>query len=429
MTMSRLACLALGAAGMAILAVPARAGSARPHIVLRHAFGPAAQTPYAGLVRGQAGRLYGTSYGGGAAGAGAVFELSPPGPGRGAWTETVIHGFARPGANDGAHPAAALILGAQGVLYGTTSTGGGPGNAGGGTVFALTPPALPWAGWTARTLFVFPRVNGAASAPAGRLLTDGSGALFGTTMAGGLGLGSVFRLTPPVSGGGNWTETTLHAFGSQPLDGATPLSGLVADGTGALYGTTAETAGRPGDGTLYRLTPPPAGQGAWSAQILFNFPANGAYGSRPDSDLTIDARGTLFGTTVGGGTRGNGAVFRMAPPAHAADPWHVSLLYSFTGHFGDAGPEGGVVFGPRGTLLGTTGGAVKYQHGAVFQLIPGTDAHQSWSEQIIARFPSVPRGFGLFPVGDLIPDGAGGFFGVTELGGKAGMGTVFEVTP
>jgi uncharacterized repeat protein (TIGR03803 family) len=390
------------------------------------------ETPYAGLVLDAAGNFFGTAYGGGdgggvkAGGAGAVFELSQSPSGGGSWTLTTLHSFSAQGAEDGRNPMAALILGARGVLFGTTSAGGGPGNAGGGTVFALIPPALPGGAWVEDVLYVFPA---GAGTPASRLLQDGSGVLYGTTLSGGTGLGSVYKLSPPAPGQTAWVETTLYRFGASASDGESPLSGLASDASGALYGTTEYTDGRHGDGTIYRLTPPASGAGAWQEQTLFNFPGNGAYGSRPDGDLLIGPDDAIYGTAVSGGSRNGGTVFRLNPPVPGKTGWACRVLYSFTGHTGDTGPEGGVIFGPAGTLLGTTSGSLKLQQGTVFQLLPGTDATQSWSEQILARFPTLPAGGGLFPVGDLVAGEDSNYVGVTELGGSGGAGTVFTVRP
>jgi uncharacterized repeat protein (TIGR03803 family) len=388
-----------------------------------------AANPYAGLVRDAAGTLYGTLYAGGAAGAGGVFMLVPQDGG--GWAETLIHSFSAPGTAgappDGAHPLSSLILGPDGVLYGTTSTGGGPGNGGGGTVFALHPPAAAGAPWTETVLTVFPGGHG-GGAPAAHLRLDASGALYGTTTQGGTGAGSVFRLTPPAVGQTSWTRTDLHVFGGAG-DGQTPISALVEDEAGDLYGTTQDSADRQsGAGTVYRLTPPRAGESAWTETILFNFPANGAFGSMPNGDLLMDKSGTLYGTASAGGARGAGTVFRLGPQA-PGQPWRCTVLYHFTEHAGDAGPQGGVIFGRGGALLGTTANAARHQQGTVFQLIPGTDAGQSWSETVLARFPTRPAGGGLFPVGDLVPDGTGDYFGVTEMGGAGGVGTVFAVRP
>ncbi len=376
--------------------------------------------PYAGLLRNGAGHLYGTSYAGGAANAGTVFELTPPKPGQAGWSERTLYSFQGQG---GVHPKGPLTAGEGGVLYGTASAGGAEG---GGTVFALSPPARRGGAWSYTVLTSFAAGRGA---PVARLLHARDGALYGTAMAGGTGLGSVFRLSPPTPGEEGWTRTILHSFTAERPDGEAPLTGLVADAHGALYGTTQNTAGAPGRGTIYRLTPPADGRGAWREEVLFNFPASGAYGSRPDGDPILASDGALYGTAAAGGARGRGVVYRLAPPAAAGSGWTCTLLYSFTGRYGDAEPEGGVVFGPRGTLLGTTAGAAKYQQGAVFELLAGSTARQSWSMQVLARFAARPKGGGLFAVGDLVASDDGGYFGVTESGGAGSGGTIFEMEP
>jgi uncharacterized repeat protein (TIGR03803 family) len=85
--------------------------------------------PYGGLVRDKAGNLYGTTYGGGAANDGTVFRVTPQG------TESVLHSFAGD-THDGGSPYAGLIRDEAGNLYGTT-TGGGRKYR--GTVFRLSP--------------------------------------------------------------------------------------------------------------------------------------------------------------------------------------------------------------------------------------------------------------------------------------------------
>ncbi len=410
-------------------ALLAAGGARASSLVTLHSFAVGSQdgagpsVPYAGLVRDGAGNLYGTSYAGGAANAGAVFKLSPPSAGQTAWSARTLYSFGEAGTASGTHPMGSLIIDVAGVLYGTTSTGGAQG---GGTVFALAPPARPDGAWTQTVLTRFASGRGS---PVARLLRAEDGSLFGTAMEGGTGLGSIFKLSPPAAGASDWTRTTLHAFTDARLDGQAPLTGLTADAHGALYGTTQNTAGAPGRGTVYRLTPPGGGRGAWREEVLFSFPASGAYGDRPDGDLIVGKDGALYGTAAAGGVRGRGVVYRLSPPGPAASGWNCALLYSFTGRYGDAEPEGGVVFGPRGTLVGTTGGAAKYQQGTVFELIPGSTARQSWSMQVLARFASRPRGGGLFAVGDLVAAPNGDYFGVTESGGAQGGGTVFEVRP
>jgi uncharacterized repeat protein (TIGR03803 family) len=88
------------------------------------------QGPVAGLVFGRDGNLYGTTQGGGANGFGTIFEFSPD-------TQTLVTLYSFAGGDSGASPSAALLLGNDGNLYGTT-VGGGTG--GGGTVFELSLP-------------------------------------------------------------------------------------------------------------------------------------------------------------------------------------------------------------------------------------------------------------------------------------------------
>jgi uncharacterized repeat protein (TIGR03803 family) len=198
------------------------------------------QCPLAGLTA-DANGIYGTTLLGSKSNLGTVFQLIPPPLFGGPWRERVLYGFT---GSDGAHPHAGLIADATGALYGTTWLGG---TAGYGTVFKLTPPAASgWTWWTETVLHNFTGSDGAE--PLAGLIADAAGALYGTTRYGGAsGRGTVFKLTPPAASGGSWTETVLHGFNGS--DGDTPLAGLLADATGALYGTT-EWGGPGGYGTV-----------------------------------------------------------------------------------------------------------------------------------------------------------------------------------
>jgi uncharacterized repeat protein (TIGR03803 family) len=162
--------------------------------------------PMAPLTVGAGGVLYGTTLDGGTgvlceyppfldSGCGTVFQLTPPTTPGGQWTETVLHNFS-PQDGDGVFPYSAVILGENGVLYGTTAYGG----SGGST----------------------------------------SCSFYGAT-----GCGIVFQLAPPTTPGGTWTETILHSFTSQDGDGAVPMAGLALSSGNKLYGTTSKggTAG------------------------------------------------------------------------------------------------------------------------------------------------------------------------------------------
>jgi uncharacterized repeat protein (TIGR03803 family) len=225
--------------------------------------------PRAGLIRDPSGNLYGTTEEGGAGSAGTVFQLTPKKT-KTAWVHKVLYRFcAQGGGNctDGAFPDAGLIRDPSGHLYGTTSEGGA--NSGEGTVFELTPPAAGKTAWKEKVLYSFceqPNCAGGAFPDAG-LIQDASGNLYGTTEDGGAhGEGTVFELTPPAAGQTVWKEIVLYSFCGQPncTDGERPIARLARDAlSGNLYGTT-EEGGANGEGTVFELMPPAAGQTLWT---------------------------------------------------------------------------------------------------------------------------------------------------------------------
>ena len=234
------------------LTPPAIAGGAWTETVL-HAFtgGSDGGNPEAGLIADSQGNLYGTTYQGGASGYGTVFELTPPAIAGGAWTETVLHAFAA--GSDGAFPAAGLIADSKGNLYGTTIGGGGS-NAGAGTVFELMPPAIAGGAWTETVRHAF-TAGGDGGYPAAGLIADSKGNLYGTTTGGGgsgYGPGTVFELTPPANNFEVWREAVLYAF-TGGSDGGNPAGALIVDSNGNLYGTT-YIGGASGHGTVFELT-------------------------------------------------------------------------------------------------------------------------------------------------------------------------------
>jgi hypothetical protein len=220
--------------------------------------------PNGSLIMDTSGALYGTTTDGGTGcpgfECGTVFELTPPGAGEAEWTESVLYSFK--GGKDGKAPLAGLIMDTSGAFYGTTEGAGigrcsFSGGRGCGTVFELTPPGAGETGWTESVLYHF-KGGRNGKFPSGGLIMDTSGALYGTTTFGGTGKGTVFMLTPPGAGETEWTESVLYRFqGGQ--DGASPAAGLITDTSGALYGTTLNggTGCRSlgGCGTVFRLVP------------------------------------------------------------------------------------------------------------------------------------------------------------------------------
>jgi uncharacterized repeat protein (TIGR03803 family) len=277
--------------------------------------------PLGNLIFDKSGNLYGTALDGGANGFGAVFELTPQADGT--WKQTVIYSFAGYPV-DGSNPATGLIFDSAGNLYGNTSKGGSSANClgvarqpvGCGMIFELQPAS--GGAWTEKMLYSFVGEPGDGALPAGNLIIDGNGNLFGATTLGGVkskncpegqtpgGCGTVFELS---NNNGNWTETVLYQFSNTNGDGAGPESGVVEDLSGNLYGTTSD-GGSSKYGTVFELAP--ATGGGWTESILYSFTgyADGGY---PFSNLILDTAGNLYGTASYGGNAGVGAVFEITP--------------------------------------------------------------------------------------------------------------------
>jgi uncharacterized repeat protein (TIGR03803 family) len=197
--------------------------------------------PGAGPISDAAGNLYGTTQGGGAYGAGTVFQLTPGK--NGSWSEKVLHSF---NGRDGFNPQAVLVLDAAGNLYGTALGGGA---FDGGVAFKLVRGAN--GKWRRKILHNFGNGNDGAS-PSSELVFDPAGNLYGTTGSGGaFNQGTVFELTPGTNGG--WAEKVLHSFG-HGQDGADPIGSVIFDASGNLYGATL-SGGAHNGGTVFEITP------------------------------------------------------------------------------------------------------------------------------------------------------------------------------
>ena len=210
------------------------------------------ENPQGQLVMDKAGNLYGTTYSGGGANAGTVFEVSPKG------NEKVLYAFK--GGVDGENPVAGLIFDKSGNLYGTTTAGGSSGN---GAVFRLTAPPVAGGAWKESVLYSFGTGTDGAVPVAG-VTMDATGNLYGTTSAGGsYGYGTVFELKRSTP---QWTEAILHEF-ALGSNGGVPYAGLVLDGKGNLYGAASDGGGggENGGGTVFELT---RGSAGWTFNVI-----------------------------------------------------------------------------------------------------------------------------------------------------------------
>jgi uncharacterized repeat protein (TIGR03803 family) len=318
------------------------------------------------------------------------------------------------GGADGGASHGDLVL-RDGKLYGTTFVGGsfgGPCSSGGcGTVFELT--HNPDDTWTETVLYSFTGGLDGAS-PAAGVTLDAAGNIYGTT--GSLGdptcqCGAVFELKPS---NGGWTETTLYDFKGSP-DGAIPTSRVLIEG-GSLYGTTLR-GGSVGEGTVFQLTP---SNGSWTETVLYAFPGTGDSGFEPND--IISKAGVFFGTTQGAGLFGNGTVFRLK---NISGIWTYTTLYNFTGGDNGSAPEAGLAFDAAGNLYGTTTFGGLDTVGTVFMLTPAKKG--PWPISILHDFTGAADG--AEPIAHLSFDESGNLFGTASSGGEYGDGTVFELTP
>ncbi|MGH8211800.1 MAG: choice-of-anchor tandem repeat GloVer-containing protein [Rhodanobacteraceae bacterium] len=244
-----------------------------------------------GVVRDDAGNLYGVTTNGGDDNDGTVFEIAADGK------VTTLYSFK--GGSDGAYPYSELIRDGQGNLYGTTNRGGTGDN---GTIFKIAPDG---------TETVLHRFNGSVDGgnPVAGLVMDGAGNFYGAAQAGPFGNGNVFRMSP------NGDLTVLYNF--HGYDGSDPWGTLIMDPEGNLYGTTLG-GGAYRRGTVFELSP----KGEMTSLHSFG---RGTDGRGLQGGLVRGADGSLYGGTYDGGTFNKGTVFKIKPNGKE------TVLYSFTG--------------------------------------------------------------------------------------------------
>jgi len=313
------------------------------------------------------------------------------------------------GTNGGNPQFGSLIVKANGNLFGTTA-GGGANN--GGTVFEIVHTASGYAKHPT-TLFSFNGTDG--STPVSSLIIDAHGNLFGTTESGGANNdGTVFEIVHTASGYAKH-PTTLFSFDG--TDGSAPHAGLIADANGDLFGTTSQ-GGANNRGTVFEIAKTASGY-ASTPTTLVSF--NGADGLGPGSSLIIDANGNLFGTTGLGGANNDGTVFEIAETAsgYASTP---TTLVSFNGTDGST-LNGSLIMDANGNLFGTTATGGANNDGTVFEIAKTASGYASTPTTLV----SFNGTDGRQPETALIIDAHGNLFGTTEFGGANNDGTVFEI--
>ncbi len=254
--------------------------------------------------------------------------------------------------------------------------------------------------------------------PLGALISGSDGFLYGTTNVGGtFNAGSVFR----VSTGG--TATTLASFygnANSGSGGSNPQSNLTQAADGNFYGMT-NGGGTNGNGTIFRITP----DGVLTTLVSFTNASGPALGNTPVTGLTLGADGALYGVTQTGGISSLGTIFKVTTNGV------LTTLVSFsgtTGSFLGSSPRGNLLLASDGNFYGTTAtGGSGGGFGTVFKYAPGTSTFTT----LVNLTGTVAGNLGATPTSGLVQGTDGNFYGATSAGGNvgAGLGTVFMMTP
>ncbi|MGA2174949.1 MAG: choice-of-anchor tandem repeat GloVer-containing protein [Verrucomicrobiota bacterium] len=379
------------------------AGQAQTNFQIVKSFGfPALSTgasPQAQMILGSDGALYGVTASGGSNAQGVVFRINTNGTGY-----QVLHSFAG-GTNDGSGPAAELLQASDGLLYGTTGSGGTNGS---GVIYGMSADGT---GFHLVHSFAFDDGTG----PEGGLLEGREdGVLYGTTSYGGktnVWGGTVFKVNKDGSG-----FDVLYNFGV--ASGAEPECGMVEGADGYLYGTTITEGGYYSNGSIFKL----ARDGSFF-ENLYGFLGNYGDGGWAQGRLVQGSDGYLYGTCKHGGNPssgifsyiGNGTIYKINTNGGG-----YQVLYAFptSASTGDA-PVGGLHFGPDGYLYGAASGGGSGGFGTLFKL-PTTGG----SVTVLHNFDG---GDGSVPDAAIIPGPGDVFYGVAASGGSAGFGTAFQV--
>jgi hypothetical protein len=317
------------------------------------------------------------------------------------------------------------------------------------------------ASWKEKVLYSFQGGSTDGSTPAGGVVFDKTGNLYGATTGGGpdscapIGnaCGLVYQLSPPVHKGDPWTETLIYQFKGKGFnDASVPVGGVILDAAGNVYGTTAYggtgtcvlVGVLAGCGTVFELSPPQQSGGPWTESILYSF-QSGKDGYFPWGDLTFDGKGNLYGVTDFGGGKGNtcnvyyeycGTIFKLSPPKQKDGKWTEKVLHSFAGGTDGANPNGGLILDKNGVIYATTqtGGSqgcvrqyVSVGCGTVFRLKPPARKGGAWIEEFLHIFTG--GNDGAVPNGDLIFDKQGAIYGTGFKGGTQQFGLVFQFIP
>jgi uncharacterized repeat protein (TIGR03803 family) len=347
--------------------------------------------PVAPVIGDSAGNLYGTTLWGGNTscdfgdGCGVVYKLDTSG------NLTALYAFT--GTSDGGGPLTGLVLDPAGNLYGTTQGGG---TSGLGNIYKVDPSG------NLTVVYSFTGADGAQ--PYGGVTRDSAGNLYGTTEFGGAsGHGVVFRIDTL----GN--ESVLYSFKGNDFHngakGSEPLSGVIRDSAGNLFGTT-YFGGASNYGTVYKLS------ASGRITVLHSFVYSD--GHSPSTGVVRDKAGDLYGAAPGG-ANGAGVLYKIDTSGN------FTVLHAFTGGADGGGPSA-VILDSAGHLYGTASFGGGFGYGMAYQFDTSGN-----NLTVLYNFTGGADGSG--PEAALFRDKAGNLYGTTQFGGASGHGVVFELKP
>lgn len=345
--------------------------------------------PFANLVQGTDDRLFGTTVtGNNSSENDTIFKIEPDGSGF-----IVLMDF--DASTTGGNCWGGLLVGSDGVLYGTTYTGG-TGNA--GTVFKINQDGTGFA-----VLKNFDASTSGGGSYAKLLEVDQ--VLYGTTYLGGNGnAGTVFKLNLDGTG-----FVVLKHF-ANTTTGGHPTAGLILGPDGLLYGT-AYHGGSSLYGTIFKLE---TTGNSFAVLKHLDAAATGAY---PQAGLLLGSDDALYGTASAGGDFEAGTVFKLN-----SDGTGFAILKSLDTFPDGSTPTAGLIEGSDGKLYGTTLYGGTHDRGVVFQLdLDGTDY------RVVKRFNYTTTGGSLFA--GLLQGSDSAFYGAAAYGGDDDFGNLFRLVP
>lgn len=283
--------------------------------------------PRAGLVQGNDGAFYGTTYVGGAHDYGEVYKVDTGG------NFSILHSFEGP---EGAQPNSALVPMDDGNFYGTTTAtwhcNGGVCSSSGGSVFRMSPDG------TLTVLHTFETES------PGALTASRDGLLYGVTVNGGsTGAGTAYAIATD--------GTYVHLADFNGANGNGPYGPLTEGADGNFYGTTMY-GGAYNKGIVFRMTPD------GTITTLHDF-SGGNDGSGPSGSLLQGDDGRFYGG-AGGGSGGRGTVFAITTHGE------LTTLHTFNGD--DGAGSGALAQGSDGYIYGVSGSGYRLKNGTLFRL-------------------------------------------------------------